>query len=114
MAQFRLKQNPTFMRAVEFKAIDGEVMALQVEYRFLPRAQMLDFIAEINRVEKLEEVEGTAALDDLVRRVVCGWKDADGEFSPVALTDFFEQYPASPRRFVGEFLDAYKAAGAKN
>lgn len=111
---FKLKQAPTFHRPVELKSIDGEVMALQVEYRFLRRAQLLDFIAEINRIEKLAEVEGNAALDDLVRRVVCGWKEADGEFSPEALTDFFENYPASPRRFVGEFLDAYKAAGAKN
>lgn len=111
---FKLKQAPTFFRAVELKTIDGEPTVLQAEFRFLPRSQLLEFIGEINRVEKIEEAEGGAALDELVRRVVCGWRDADAAFSPEALTELLENYPASPRRFVGAFLDAYKAAAAKN
>lgn len=107
MADFKLKQNPTFWRSVSLKSLDGEVQTLELELQHKTKTALKAFYDLINSPEK-------PADEDLVLELVAGWRKVDAEFSRDALLTLMDQYPAAAGEIWADYQAAYQEAARKN
>jgi hypothetical protein len=107
VADFKLKQNPTFWRPVGLKNLDGEVQTLELELRHKTKTQLKAFYALLASEDKPSD-------EDLVRDLVAGWRKVDTDFSEEALMTLMDQYPAAAGEIWADYQAAYQDAARKN
>lgn len=101
---FKLKANPTFVRAVVLRSLDGEECTLRLVMRHRRRTELKAFI---------EGLPGRPD-EDVVADIVAGWEDVDTPFSAEALRELLEEWACTPARVWEEYQAAYQEAARKN
>ena len=101
---FKLRPNPTFFAVALIPVPGGEPQPLELEFRHRKRSELKVFAASL---------EGRSD-DEIVPDMVVGWRGADVEFSPEALAELLEQYPAAPAAIAATYYREHTAASRKN
>ena len=101
---FRLIANPTFWATVLIPAPGTAAQPLELEFRHRTRSQLKAFG---------ESLSGRTD-DQIVPEMIVSWRGADAEFSPEALVELLEQYPAAAGEIAAAYFREHTAAARKN
>lgn len=94
-ATFKLQPNPTFRVAVPI-SVPGETKSpeIVIEYRFLGKKAVADYFRSIGGKSDAEALAG----------LIAGWEGVDAEYSPEALAQLLDNYPAAAT----DLFEAYR------
>lgn len=94
-ATFKLQPNPTFKAPVPI-SVPGETKSpeIVVEFRFLGRKAVADYFRGLGGKSDAEALAG----------IIAGWEGVDAEYSPAALAQLLDNYPAA----ASDLFEAYR------
>ncbi len=105
---FRLKPNPTFWTTVEIHRPGEGGFPLEIEYRHMGTTEALGLAKEVAVGMTLER------RAEVLQKIVSAWRGADVEFSPAALRQAAEDFPALTNQVIAAYLDELRGARRKN
>ncbi|AKJ28842.1 phage tail assembly chaperone [Caldimonas brevitalea] len=91
----KLKANPTFKAKVEIPIPGGEKVAVEFEFKHMPRSEFEGWLNE--RRAQIEEGIKPNQDVDTIMKVACGWSGVDGDFTRDNVALFLDQYHAASR-----------------
>lgn len=105
MAKFKLQPNPTFRAPVDISVPgEAEPARIEIEFRHLGRKAVEAYFRE---AAGQPDVEGLAGI-------IVGWDGVDTPYSPEALGQLLDAYPASALEIVEAFRGELLEAKRKN
>lgn len=101
----KLETNPTFKAAVGISVAGvPRPVQIEVEFKYFTAAEWQDYIGANQK----------SVADTLAEDIVVGWSKVDRPFSPEALRELFNRYPASTQDLWDTFLRELFQAKQKN
>lgn len=100
----KLTRNPTFFQRVDIPRPGERPMAIKVEFVSKTRKQLETW---------LEECKGKPPTE-IVPGIVVGWQDVEAPFSPEALEQLMDTYPASGLELFQVYCDSHSKARLGN
>jgi len=105
---FKLKPNPTFWATVEIHRPGEGGFPLELEFRHMGFTQAMELAKEVATGMTRERQR------EVLQQLVHAWRGADVEFSPAALRQAAEDFPAFTSQVLSAFLEELRGARRKN